>query len=522
MTTAQPLDPVIIEPVVNEEKLREVLALGAEYPTLDFKQELNLKDTRDKVELAKDIGAMSVVGGFIVVGVDSRGRPTGLVNRQQADYFDEARLRPMMLKWLPASLTLRSQDHEIDGKLVVLIFVAPNPAGCAFFASSGQYEEGKSSKTIFKAGDVYFRNGTQSSPMTQDGLEIVIHQRVARERNAWESDMATRFEESRQRRQSGDVGTAIANGPAVDFSLTLSRDDLVSSYVELLRKNDDIPIRLLFAEAPAYAHQQLTNPDQTALVGVIDRIASLAAISLELNRQAWFDSCVDVLVRIYGIPWDETPQIQDHPPTHYAQLWLSVIERIFGLGSLAVRNKNWNAVRCLALPRDERMHGIHKNWLRHALTMASRSGLLETYGDSDTVKMSLLSSAREVVRRMPHLRRDIGGDDDERILNGLVQFDFLGCLIAISENPDSDRMDFYPSFARFDETRAVPIVRKIISDDQMRSIIFPADNSSLASALKSIDRAARTEGFRFGGWDGYDDALIETFVDENAADLGTD
>jgi hypothetical protein len=85
-------DPVVVEPVVNAEKLRELLAWEAEYPTLDFKSACDLSLKQDLVELAKDVGAMSVRGGFLIIGVDKRGLPTGTMTDAQARLFDEAQV----------------------------------------------------------------------------------------------------------------------------------------------------------------------------------------------------------------------------------------------------------------------------------------------------------------------------------------------------------------------------------------------------------------------------------------------
>ena len=63
----------MVEPVVNREKLRESLALEAEYPTLDFESDCGPRRKRDQVELAKDGGAMSVRGRFLVIGVGGLG-----------------------------------------------------------------------------------------------------------------------------------------------------------------------------------------------------------------------------------------------------------------------------------------------------------------------------------------------------------------------------------------------------------------------------------------------------------------
>jgi hypothetical protein len=37
------------------------------------------------------------------------------------------------LTWLPNTLEIHSQVHDIDGRDVALLHVAANPTGCAFF-----------------------------------------------------------------------------------------------------------------------------------------------------------------------------------------------------------------------------------------------------------------------------------------------------------------------------------------------------------------------------------------------------
>ncbi|MEU7455949.1 hypothetical protein [Streptosporangium roseum] len=55
--------------------------------------------------------------------------------------FDEALSRPMPARWLPETSEIRTQSHEIHGHHVVVIHIAPNPTGCAFFRADGQEEE---------------------------------------------------------------------------------------------------------------------------------------------------------------------------------------------------------------------------------------------------------------------------------------------------------------------------------------------------------------------------------------------
>ncbi len=77
---------------------------------------------------------------------------------------------------------------------MVIIFVGPHPAGCAFFRAVGNYQRNGRDHTAFREGDVFFRDGTRSSRMTQVGLETVIARRVAAAKAEW-------FEEQRELRR---------------------------------------------------------------------------------------------------------------------------------------------------------------------------------------------------------------------------------------------------------------------------------------------------------------------------------
>lgn len=84
---------VVVEQTLNEEKVEQLLAEGGEFELLDFKRTLDLNETSGIVEFAKDIAAMQVDGGYIVVGADDFGTPTGELSAEQAKLFDEARER---------------------------------------------------------------------------------------------------------------------------------------------------------------------------------------------------------------------------------------------------------------------------------------------------------------------------------------------------------------------------------------------------------------------------------------------
>jgi hypothetical protein len=108
---AQP--PFALDGTVTRDKLLELLAVQAELPTLDYKRECDLSGAAGTVELVKDIGAMGILGGYLVVGADDSGGVTGLA-AGQATLFDQATLSAKAARYLPAGLELRSAVHTVD------------------------------------------------------------------------------------------------------------------------------------------------------------------------------------------------------------------------------------------------------------------------------------------------------------------------------------------------------------------------------------------------------------------------
>lgn len=517
MVQPQPHEPVVVEPVVNREKLRELLALETEYPTLDFKSGCDLGEKREQVELAKDVGALSVRGGFLVIGVDGQGRPTGKLTVEQAKLFDEARLRPKLLKWLPDTLEIYSQAHDVDGHQVVLVHVAPNPAGCAFFRADGQYDQpGKASKVVFRKGEVFYRDGTQSVRLNHQGLEQVIRQRVERERDRWEAERAESYRRLADELRAGAAGQHVAQGPAVEFNLALQPEVLAEAAIELLRANDDIPLRRLLSRAVPDLRVLFRSGDEEGVTGLLDRLTCLAATFLELGRSEWFEQVIDTLVQIYGVGFENEAPIVNAPPRHSAVLWLAITERAMALGAFAVRRSDWRAVRDLVARRHPDMHEMYITWLRHAMTMASRAELLTTRDGNHEVLDSLLSRARNVVRRLEWLRPDVE-PEDENILTSLTQFDFLAALVAMADS--DNKSSTFPNFARFYAQRTQPAAQRLLREPEMRKILYPGDDHQLADALHTIDREAQRAGFRYDGWEGYT-RDVNAFIREQG--VGTD
>jgi hypothetical protein len=118
-----------IEATVSEEKLRQLLDEGHESDLLDFKDTCSLDETRDRVELAKDVGAMQVDGGYVVIGANEHGRPTGLLTPELAARLDESKIRKKLAKYLAEPFEIQAATHRIGDDLVASSTWVPTRTG---------------------------------------------------------------------------------------------------------------------------------------------------------------------------------------------------------------------------------------------------------------------------------------------------------------------------------------------------------------------------------------------------------
>jgi hypothetical protein len=508
--------------------------LGAEYPELDFKSNIDPREKMGEVRLAKHVGAMRVHGGYIVLGVDDRGNSTGAMDDIDPRTFDEANLAPKLLRYLE-DVGVRVQAFELGGRRIFLLCVLPSPTGCTFFKADGKYLRDGKEVVVFREGDVFWRDGTRSVRIRKAGFEKLIETRVQGAKDQW-------LREQHQIRRR-EVELDEIDGPKVVGSsedevteaergdgrpplegLTLDREpsDLGRLVLELARDGDEVGFVYLMNQAVGRA-QAVTEAEDldSGLADLLDRLTCMAAVLLTHNQNEWFDRVIDAFVRIYASGFADGDARRFGYSTHIApeevgpRVWLAVIERIFALGGLAVRQEEWDAVRTLTLqlPKPLEEDGYDKNWLRHALTMAARADhLREERDDGRKVELSLLSLARVVTARLDCLRPDGIRSDGDAIFTDLAQFDLLSNLIAIDDVEEAEGRIFYPNFARFRQDRIQPIADRLVADLDFRSQLLRNGDEVLAKGLREVGERAASEGWRFDGFDGWTHTSVAEFI----------
>lgn len=517
--------PVVVDEIVSDEKLSELLRLQTEYANLDYKRSVDPTVTRDLVELVKDIGAMGVLGGYLLLGVNDDGTLSGEMDDVDSRHFDEANLTSKVAKYLPSPLKLTTRVIQRDGHQLVVICVGPSSSGCVFFKVHGTYtNEREEENVVFRAGDVYWRDGTKSTRMTQQGLEQVIAQRVAHEKQIWMDEQREIRRQERVELEAGVETRKLVEGALGAVDLSLAPSEISQAALEFVRRGDEVALRHLTLDARDRARALMGANDLDGLAELLDKLACLAATFLVYGVQERFQEVVRVLVDIYG----DTFGADDPSRFGYAtsihsnepapRVWLAIIERVMALGGLAVRQQNWDAVRTLAvqLPDVLIRDGYEVSWLRHAVTMASRAGHFEVEDDAGQPRsLSLIALARAVAVKLGCLRPDLADADSEQLLTSIAQFDVLSNVVAVGDSGSISGRAFYTNFARLYQSRIQGVVERLLKDPLMRSILFSGDDTHLAVALNAIGERASNEGWRFDGFDGWGDTPVGAFIQEN-------
>lgn len=505
--------PEVFDGTVNEATCARLMAQQAESAEVDYKSQLDLSQTRDRVELAKDIAAMAALGGYILVGVDGRGVSTGTVTEGQIDAFDEARLMAQLRRYLPASVVVTVAGHPVgvDAKVVV-IGVHAHKHGLVVMQGDGQYEINGKAVPVFRRGDIFVRHGTSSERAQQEDIHAALERVISARKEQWREEVYQDFEHLRERSNSV-IALTNASSVAVDWNTPL--DVLTDATFEYIRRGDLTPLRLLMLSARAEVKQRMADDSAGTVNDVLDRVITISAASAAVEGRATLDSGVKALAAIYSLGFARGDEVARPNGT---RLWLDVLARIEALGGLLVRLEQWDDVRALVLagPRAPSID-FYGNWIRHAETEAARANDLVAPNDAGKmIEIAVLDLARGVADRVQALRADGLEAGDEEILDSLCQFDALAALVAVDAAGSTDSRHFYTNFALFYSHRATPVLGRLISDSVMRARLWHRSDQDLAVALREVLRMADGEAARHGRLMFSVGAPLESWISSNS------
>lgn len=519
---------IVVDGRTDEEKLLELLAAGAEQTALDFKATLNLKNTDARLNFVKDALAMGNLprGGYIVIGVRDDGTPAH--DQDPLDFshgaFDSARLRDHVSGWCEAPVNITSAHHTVDEREIVLVYVAPNPDHLPVPAAKTATLElpGGKSKVVFREGEVLMREGTQNVRLRYSHW----HQLLGHYRDRVREE-ARRDTDALIRRVVETLGP-VTNATAIPLDQAMDDETLARAVTVAFDANATAQVRRFVNTARAAAIEADAGSEEQA--DALNRLGLVGCQAVLNREQEVLDLVVDALWRVYDSAGDTPDAVRlAGTAAEPAKTLLAVLLRVFAIGSLVVREQQWEMLTALVLRRVQvATHYAYASWLWHGSVQAARAGLLQDEEGKSRGGL-LLSLARSLVAERAALRPDHAADvalpsftdlsPHDWLLNSLCEFDLWWCVIAATSAPASRHGGvFYPSCAGFHQYRSQPAIETIALDATARAEAFPdKSDKEVAAALETVIEEAVGQSHQFGGWwEGAEgDARVAAWLTEN-------
>jgi hypothetical protein len=284
-----------------------------------------------------------------------------------------------------------------------------------------------------------------------------------------------------------------------------------SVFQQLLINGQDAPVRLMLIQSRSIVAQSLARKDPLIDHSIVlDRLISMAALTVQLSKAELFSEIITALHRIYEVPITSDGLSTKWPHGVVHELWENVLIRLYGLGGLVVRLERWEF---LPLIFDKKVRGEtnyqYGNWIRHGITMAAQSRPYPS--NSVTPEFNPIASATTLTASTQAVRPE-SFDDEDHWLSSICQFDFLNCVYRQLHDRRDTQASYYPSFAIYRSSRTEPIAVRLITDTEMRGLISPVASERLASALEAVGELAERVSTRINGWSGYYDPSIRTMI----------
>lgn len=484
---------------IDLDRLRGLLARGAESDDLDYKATWNPGQKSDLIELCKDIAAMESLpdGGYIVIGADNYGAPSGMFKPDAARDFDEQKIRSKVAAVLGEPIDLSAALHRIESNDFVVIGVGPNRDGMRIMSKDGEREN----KTVWRTGDVFVRRGTSSVRWNQHEARGLIERAIATRKEDWRRDI---FETIR-------VATpAFEPGGFVNINVEMPAESFGAAVTELIRRNDDVGLDLILRKTINNGMALLddaTVKDARALASELgdqlDRLDIIAALSARYSARTVFRRALDGYRAIYEAVDEDFVSVPRRFPLGHKEVLL----HLYAVGAVLVQEKRWEHLSALVRLTPVSTHnGYWKSLLRKAEVMVARAQLLN---DEDGTRTGLIEIAKPIGT---HLFELLGDRQPRDLANLLVQFDvYRG--VATAGKDENGKLGAYTNFAFYNSARAEPAFLTVLDDPLARTALFDGNEAELATVYRHMNSAAIREAFAYNGWDGFENPRLVSFTE---------
>lgn len=149
--------------------------VNAESENIDYKECFKFDETREKLELTKDIVSFAnTEGGYIIFGVTDRDCDwIGLDSRSTIENADDSYIVPFIKKYVDCVPNFQIGKYELDNDIFVLLTIDKKEDNPIVFTKDGEYYRTKANGTkelkhVFSKDDIYGRIKSSSCRVNDD------------------------------------------------------------------------------------------------------------------------------------------------------------------------------------------------------------------------------------------------------------------------------------------------------------------------------------------------------------------
>lgn len=294
-----------------------------------------------------------------------------------------------------------------------------------------------------------------------------------------------------------------ASARSVELHWSADVQRFEDAVAEVLRSNDDITPRRFLEQCEADWRQLIADrtTNRDVLCQLLDRLTCLAALALRWERQPWTVRCVETLERMYAVVFGEHGITRHDLMEPSYRLMAAIINRVLGLGVVALEHKAWSVIPELVVRRPDLPQfdsGLYTNWIRHTTTEVARAEdqrRPEQVGG--TVRMTFIEAA--IMDIAPLRCVNVDAPRIERFRSLLTQFDALATVAVWGLAPGDGDHPYYPWHRAYEPNLYEPALVRLLRDGELRNAVFPGDDGTLANVLLHLQQFSQGEFARFGG-----------------------
>jgi hypothetical protein len=205
--------------------------------------------------------------------------------------------------------------------------------------------------------------------------------------------------------------------------------------------------------------------------------------ALRRNKRGVASATLDAMLAAYRLGDVKA----EHASDEDVRLFEATAAALWALGAVAARAGDWALVRAIvaAEPADG---GYYDSWLRHGQVMSARRA-------TDSEDDNALNMPERQLALHPGYGMTEGGPD-QRLL-ALCVFDQLALLVVASGLEPGERVNYYPSYAKYPAEYVEGTVIELRTEGPMRTAIFPGSNEHLREVLRDTNEMAVLQAAQF-------------------------